>query len=291
MTEFQPESERDANGRQPAGNPLRVVQISDPHMVEAGKLLRKKIDSRAKTHRAITTALELSPDVLVFSGDIAQRGHNVYAEFAELVAKLQKETGVPVISIGGNHDVVGAINHTHSSPRVGHGPHPANGVYECHGVRFIALDTGGVGKHHGELDDAQLDWLREVLESPAPQGSVVVMHHAPIEATVPAQKGSGLADPLRLAKVISGTDVRVILAGHYHHPVAGALAGVPVWAAPAVGYNFNQTAPPTQLQGTDTAFINLITMHPTPTGQVSITPVDCHEPSSTFTKNVKLSHN
>jgi 3',5'-cyclic-AMP phosphodiesterase len=38
-----------------------------------------------------------------------------------------------------------------------------------------------------------------------------------------------LRDRKELAAVLSGTDVRIVLAGHTHVVSAGALAGIPVW--------------------------------------------------------------
>ena len=37
---------------------------------------------------------------------------------------------------------------------------PVTGVWDLGGLRLIALDTTVPGWHHGDLDDAQLDWLR-----------------------------------------------------------------------------------------------------------------------------------
>jgi hypothetical protein len=44
-----------------------------------------------------------------------------------------------------------------------------------------------------------------------------------------------LREPERLADVISGSDVRLILSGHTHRVSAGTLAGVPVWISPSTG--------------------------------------------------------
>jgi predicted MPP superfamily phosphohydrolase len=42
-------------------------------------------------------------------------------------------------------------------------------------------------------------------------------------------------EPARLAAVIRGTDVRMVLSGHTHRGSAGTLAGVPVWVSPPTG--------------------------------------------------------
>jgi hypothetical protein len=49
--------------------------------------------------------------------------------------------------------------------------------------------------------------------------------------------------------VIAGTDVRIVLTGHAHHTGCGALAGVPVWVAPALAYRVEALPPRDRLRG------------------------------------------
>ena len=44
-----------------------------------------------------------------------------------------------------------------------------------------------------------------------------------------------LREPERLAAVIRGSDVRLVLSGHTHRVSAGTVAGVPVWVSPSTG--------------------------------------------------------
>ena len=47
----------------------------------------------------------------------------------------------------------------------------------------------------------------------------------------------------RLAQVLTGTDVRAVLAGHLHYATASLFAGVPVFVAPATAYTIRLTQP------------------------------------------------
>jgi 3',5'-cyclic AMP phosphodiesterase CpdA len=101
------------------------------------------------------------------------------------------------------------------------------------------------GAVYGELGGAQLAWLREVLATPAPAGSVVVLHHPPL--TVPTSlvmDRVNLRDAAALAEAVRGTDVRMILCGHFHLQLSGLLAGVPVWVTPGVVSRIDLTAAP-----------------------------------------------
>jgi 3',5'-cyclic AMP phosphodiesterase CpdA len=97
------------------------------------------------------------------------------------------------------------------------------------------MDSSVPGEVHGELADAQLEALADELDEPATDGTVLVVHHPPIWSTAPMSELVALREPGRLAAVIRGSDVRLVLSGHTHRVSAGALAGVPVWVSPSTG--------------------------------------------------------
>lgn len=110
---------------------------------------------------------------------------------------------------------------------------PLDEVVRIGGLRLIGLDSSVPRADHGELDDSQLEGLAKELAEPAPGGTVLVVHHPPIWSTTPTSELVALSHPERLAAVIRGTDVRLVLSGHTHRVSAGTLAGVPVWVSPS----------------------------------------------------------
>ena len=91
--------------------------------------------------------------------------------------------------------------------------------------------------HHGELTDDQLEWLRDVLSTPAEHGTILAMHHPPIP--VPTLEPAAIIELLdqdRLAEVVEGSDVRQILGGHFHYTSHSTFAGIPVSVASASCY-------------------------------------------------------
>jgi 3',5'-cyclic AMP phosphodiesterase CpdA len=119
---------------------------------------------------------------------------------------------------------------------------PQDRVHDVGGLRIISLDTSVPGYHHGAITDAQLEWLTAELATPAKHGTVLAMHHPPIEAHNPFVRIIGLDERDRLAAVIAGTDVRTILAGHLHYSTFGQFAGVPVGVASATCYTVDMGA-------------------------------------------------
>ena len=110
-------------------------------------------------------------------------------------------------------------------------------VHDVAGLRVVSLDTSVPGYHHGELTDAQLAWLADVLSSPAPHGTLLALHHPPIP--IPMMRAAEvieLYDQHRLAEVVTGTDVRCILGGHFHYSTYSTFAGIPVSVASATCY-------------------------------------------------------
>ena len=63
------------------------------------------------------------------------------------------------------------------------------------------------------------------------------MHHPPIAIPMlPAAAIIELDDQARLASALQGTDVRMILGGHFHYSSYGTFAGIPVSVASATCY-------------------------------------------------------
>ncbi len=117
-------------------------------------------------------------------------------------------------------------------------------VSDVDGLRVITLDSLVPGDVAGRLSHLQLAWLREELTLPAPAGSIVVLHHPPISLS-PQQAAAGLQDPAALASALQGSDVHLVLCGHFHAQLSGRWGGATVWVGPGVVTRVDLTAPPT----------------------------------------------
>jgi 3',5'-cyclic AMP phosphodiesterase CpdA len=220
----------------PARRPrYTVVQISDPH-VPADGFLFDRVDACARVQASVgmIAAAGCSPDVLVLSGDVADRGEAAaYIRLRPVIDAALERFAAKLLVAPGNHDDV-ALLRAHllaREPTSG----PLDEVLRVGGLRLIGLDSSVPGEVHGELDDAQLDALADELATPAPDGTVLVVHHPPIWSTTPMSELVALREPERLAAVIRASDVRLVLSGHTHRVSAGTLAGVPVWVSPSTG--------------------------------------------------------
>ena len=224
-------------GQHPAPRHV-VAHLSDPHLLadEAARLYGV-VDSDAGLRLALErlAGLDPAPQALVFTGDLADRAEPAaYARLRAIVEPVAADLGAEVVWCMGNHDerpefsegLFGTISDA-----------PQDRVHDVAGLRVVALDTSVPNYHHGDLEPAQLEWLADVLATPAEHGTVLAMHHPPIP--VPLLRAAELielADQHLLADVVRGTDVRLVLGGHFHYTSWSTFAGVPVSVASASCY-------------------------------------------------------
>lgn len=213
-----------------------IAHISDTHLLGGDRKLFSTVDVAQNLTRILDRlrAGDQHIDALVFTGDLADVAEvDAYQLLRRLVEPVAAEMGAELIWVMGNHDERAPYSRELFDDE---SDGPQDRVYNVGGLRIISLDTSVPGYHHGAITDAQLAWLKAELASPAEHGTVVAMHHPPLEAHNPLVRLIGLEQPSRLAEVIAGTDVRTILAGHLHYSSFGQFAGVPVSVASATCY-------------------------------------------------------
>lgn len=234
----------------------RVLHLSDTHLTGRG-VDEDGVHSTTALERMLYDARHVPGiDVIVVSGDVADDGSTGgYSAARERIGAFAAARAIPHVYCTGNHDDRRAFAATLGT---GHrGPDGSDvglladrsmgeraAVSNVGGLRVITLDSLVPGEVHGLIGDAQLRWLREVLSEPAPDGSVLVLHHPPVfvdsaEHMAPA----GLQNAEHLAGALRGGDVRVVLCGHFHAQLMGTLAGVPVWVTPGVVTRMDLTTP------------------------------------------------
>lgn len=241
-----------------------ILHISDTHLLAGGSKLYGQVDS--ETHlKQLFAELEASggrPEAIVFTGDLADRGEpEAYERIRAIVDPAAARLGATVIWVMGNHDDreafrAGLFNEVPTQ-------RPVDRVYEINGLRIITLDTTVPGHHYGEVTGDQLDWLAEELSVPAPEGTILAMHHPPVPSMLDLAASVELREQAGLAEVLEGTDVRSILAGHLHYSSTATFAGIPVSVASATCYTQDLTVPIGGTRGRDGArAFNLVHVYP-----------------------------
>ena len=221
-----------------------ILHLSDTHLVAGPDPLYGAVDSRARLAE-IFTRLETSgqkPEAIVFTGDLADKGEpQAYANLRDIVVPVAERMGARLIWAMGNHD----SREHFKSALLDEAPDmaPVDRVYMVNGLRIITLDSTVPGYHHGELSGAQLDWLRDVLKTPAPDGTILALHHPPVPSVQDLTVLVELRHQRDLAAALKGSDVRSIIAGHLHYSTFATFAGIPVSVASATCYTQDLSTP------------------------------------------------
>lgn len=231
-----------------------LVHFSDTHFMVPGALLGGVADARAHLSRQLEQleATGVHPEALLFTGDLADRGEpEAYRSLRAVVEPVAERLGAEVIWVMGNHDDRGTLR----TELLGARPtdEALDHVVMLGGLRVVVLDSTVPGYHHGELTAEQLQWLRDTLATPAPEGTLLALHHPPVPCVQDLAVTVELRRQTELAAVLRGSDVRAILGGHLHYSTSATFAGIPVSVSSASCYTQDLLTPGRGTRGRDGA--------------------------------------
>jgi 3',5'-cyclic-AMP phosphodiesterase len=168
---------------------------------------------------------------VLVSGDLTEHAaDSEYDHVRELLAPLE----APIHVLPGNHDARGALRRHFDVP--GADDEPVQYAADLGPLRLVVIDTTRPGEDAGALDEERLSWLDAELAAEPGVPTVIAMHHPPIvtgiapwdEIALPAEHCHALG-----VVVKRYAQVRRIVSGHMHSPIAAELAGRVVLAAPS----------------------------------------------------------
>ena len=146
------------------------------------------------------------------------------SHFRWIVSELDEKLDLPFYMIPGNHEIAdrfGSDNKYFYRMVFG----PLYYWFSYGNVMFIGLDSS-----EERYDDAQLEWLEDVLEKVRPhfRYCVVYTHVPPL--TDPSWRKQILTEPSveRLGRILQRHKIDLILAAHIHQYWRGSVWGIPV---------------------------------------------------------------
>lgn len=230
-----------------------LLHISDTHLISDGSLYGA-VDPDGRLGELLEQLMHsgVRPDAIVFTGDLADAGEpEAYRKLRKVVEPFAAALGAQVVWVMGNHDDRAELRNwlLDEAPSMA----PLDRVCMIDGLRIITLDTSVPGHHYGELTDSQLSWLAAKLAKPAPHGTILALHHPPIPSVLDLAVTVELRDQAALGRVLKGSDVRAILAGHLHYSTNATFVGIPVSVASATCYTQDLTVATGGIRGRDGA--------------------------------------
>ena len=207
-----------------------LLQLSDLHIRESGRLAYGRIETADYLRRAIATIAKLpqQPDAVGITGDLTDFGRAAeYDHLRELLAPL----AMPVYLMPGNHDDRDQLRR--SFPEHSYLGHSGFMQYSvaigsrAGQLQLIALDTVVPGASEGCLCAERLHWLSSQLDACQGRPVVIAMHHPPFQTLIGHMDAIGLltgAAELE-ALVARHPNVERVLSGHIHRPIQVRFGG------------------------------------------------------------------
>jgi 3',5'-cyclic AMP phosphodiesterase CpdA len=209
-----------------------VAQITDLHVAPDGSFMRQFVDSNELLARAVAylNTMTPRPDVVLATGDLTDHGTaEEYALLREILGALE----VPLYLVPGNHDEVDALRAEFGTWGSVH-EDTYDSVVDDYPVRLIALDSTVAGRHDGEIDGAQLEWLDATLAAAPDRPTLLFLHHPPFETGIWWMDCIGLTGARDLEAVVRRhPQVRLVVSGHVHRSVVSTWGTTVVSTAPS----------------------------------------------------------
>ncbi|QIL81588.1 phosphodiesterase [Diaphorobacter sp. HDW4A] len=204
-----------------------LLQLSDPHIREPGKLAYGRINTAPYLAQAVQTILHQPqrPDAIVITGDLTDFGRAT--EYEHLQSLLAPLGDVPLYLLPGNHDERQQLRASFST----HAYLGTEGFVQYSvpvgELQLVTLDTVTPGESHGTLCHQRLAWLEEELEKQRHKPVVIAMHHPPFQTLIGHMDKIGLLTgaPELEAIVARFPNVERVICGHLHRSIQVRFGG------------------------------------------------------------------
>ena len=217
--------------------PARVVQISDCHLFTDPEEELRGVQPYQGVLAALqhVTEHEGDADYLVISGDLAHDElRPTYVVLRELLGDWVSRCRI----IPGNHDHRESM-HDVFAENVTPGQEEVCFEQQVPGWKILGIDTHIPGEVHGELGEAQCDWLHERLSAEPSVPTLIFMHHPPFSVETPWLDGIALRNADRFRDLLEPfPQVRIVCCGHVHHEFQGEENGRQYLTTPSVAVQF-----------------------------------------------------
>ena len=212
---------------------IRVVQITDTHILPADHRQFKGMDT-ALTLEQIIAAINTDadrPDLILATGDLV---HDPLPAVYERLRGILQQANYPVFCLAGNHDDPELMQNMLNSGRLS-----TVKIIVCGNWRLLLLNTMIMGSERGYINEAELEFLEEQLQSNASEHALIALHHPPVDVGSPwmdAMKISNGGEFLAIIKRMP--QVRCVLWGHIHQEFRSQLEQIQLIGSPSTCMQF-----------------------------------------------------
>ncbi len=212
--------------------PLKVLQLSDCHILEHSDLRLFGVDTEASLREVLAkvqASASWPPDVLLLTGDLVQDPSPL--AYARLRSHLEP-LNVPWIALPGNHDdpqLLGEIlcrDKRHCAKRI---------LTET--WQILALSTHLPGSAGGYLTADELEFLSTCLKDP--RYALIALHHPPLPVHSAWMDSMSLSNGQEFLTFLERfANVKGLIFGHVHQVFEASYGQIKLWSAPSTCFQF-----------------------------------------------------
>ena len=212
---------------------VKVIQITDTHIVDENETLFNDFDSSASLKSVIETikTREDDADLVLLTGDLVHEPtDNAYQRLADHLATMT----LPLFYLPGNHDDRAKMHYVMGN----------NGFDQCNLVKagnwaIALLDSHVPGQHAGAINQDELDFLHQFLDSHPHHHALVALHHHPVPIESPWMDGMSLTNATEFLDIIDDFEnVKAVVWGHIHQDFESERAHCRLLGTPSTCMQF-----------------------------------------------------
>lgn len=210
--------------------PIRILQFTDLHLfsntqeklvgLNPYNSLQKVI---AKAKQDISSRLGL----IVLTGDISQ---DYSLESYEIAKKNLSEFSCPIIATMGNHDSLVMFAKVFGATFT---------VFTLGKWCIVLLDTHYSGRVSGQIEEGNLNFLRESLEQYSDQSILIFLHHQVLPVGSSWVDNIGLKNSAQFLEIVDQyKNIKAVICGHVHQENVTSRFGVDYFSTPSTSWQF-----------------------------------------------------
>lgn len=205
-----------------------LLQISDTHF---------GTEQTNVVEALVALALQQQPDIVVLSGDITQRAQpQQFRQARNFVDRLK----APVVAIPGNHDIpllniAARLLRPYAQYALAFG-NDLEPVFASSDLLVVCVNTTRAYRHqHGQVSQAQIDRVAQLLSTATQEQLRVVVVHQPIAVMHAQDTVDQLRNHTAAQRQWAAAGADLVMGGHIHLPYTLALSDLvrPMWAVQA----------------------------------------------------------
>ena len=217
----------------------RILQLTDLHVFAEPQQRLKGIPTRESLEDVVAhiVATEERFDHVVVTGD---HTHDEAAASYEAVREILSPWHKQLWQVPGNHDDRKILRETFQDRITGTGDEQITFHFSAGPWLCVGLDTHVPGEVAGNIDFAQVSWLKKLLKESPAERIILFLHHPPIDVDSVWMDQIGLSGREPLQELVEDDRrIKLICCGHVHHEFEGMLHHAEVFATPATGLQFD----------------------------------------------------